>query len=513
MSRADGTPARRVRRVVLLAAAGLVIGLVSGCGSRLDDSVIVDALHPAAPQVAAAADVPSSVGTDSTTTGAPAGGTVSNTTPSTTTSAAKSGASDANATTTESQNGTAPAPHNPVTAPSSAKGPTGTKASTVKPDHGPAAPISAAAAPGEATAHSATKTTLTFGNIGSYSGLFGPVENGDRQALAAWFAWTNNHGGLDGHPIKLIVGDDQADPVTGLTLAKRMVENDHVLAFVANLNVFGFDQYADYAKSKGIPFIGGDAVNPRWFTDPNAFPSGPPATTQIEKGLSHFVTQSVTRIGMAYCLEVAKLCGYLNDQTMKSPVGKYIVDDEQVSLVAPSYTSQCLRMQAAKVEAMYLLMDGAGAARFVQNCATQGFNPAVMVAALDATPDFPTIKAMQSAYIPGATVAPSETQIPAVAQYRQAMQHFEPGVGDSGFAVLGWVGGMILGKAGAHLSDQPTVDELLQNLWKMKGETFGGLSVPLTFAKGKAAQPSTCVFLWGLKNGKFVAPQGPKPEC
>jgi branched-chain amino acid transport system substrate-binding protein len=352
-----------------------------------------------------------------------------------------------------------------------------------------------------------------FGNISSYSGLLGSLTEGNKYGLSAWVSMQNARGGLDGHPIKLIIGDDQADPITGLTIEKRMVESDHILALVGNLNVFGVDQYADYAKSKSIPFIGGDGVGARWYTDPDMFPAVAPTTGAIEAGLRNFVNQGSTRLGMTYCLEVAKMCGYLNDVTVKSPVGKYIIDDEQVSLAAPSYTSQCLRMQAEKIAAVFTILDTAGAARFVQNCATQGYDPKFMVLSLDASPAFPKVDALHDAFLPGPTVPPSETQIPAVAEYRAAMDKFAPGIGDSGCSGMGWANGLVLGRAGVHLPDNPTAVDFEANLWMVKNDDLGGFATPLTFPKDKPAVASTCVFIWGVKDHKFYAPRGPKALC
>jgi branched-chain amino acid transport system substrate-binding protein len=194
-------------------------------------------------------------------------------------------------------------------------------------------------------------------------------------------------------------------------------------------------------------------------------------------------------------------------------VGKYIVDDSQVSLLAPSYTSQCLRWQAAKVELAYLLMDSAGAARFVQDCATQGFKPKVMILGLDATPELPKFDAMQGSYVPGTTAPPSETQVPAIAEYRAAMAKYAPGVGDGGASGLGWGSGLVLGRAGAHLPDNPTAVDFKANLWKMKNDDLGGFTVPLTFPKDKPAIPSNCVYIWEVKDHKWYAPKGPKAIC
>jgi branched-chain amino acid transport system substrate-binding protein len=492
-------------RILIMVA--LVIAVAAGCGTRLDDTEIVGALSP--PQAQESQSGTAAAGTSSANSGEAESPTA--------------GAPGAPATAGKGLSTTAPGTEAAASAHiGKPGGPAGRAAGSpvAKPSNRSTLVVGAAkpgASDAPAAAGRATKplnrSTLVFGNIGPYSGVLGAVLVGNRNGIAAWVSSQNARGGLDGHPIQLNFGDDQADPATGLSLMRRMVENDKAMAFVANINIFGFDQYADYAKSKGVPFIGGDAVDPRWFTDPNAFPSTSPLSAQMEAGLQSLLNQGVSRLGMIYCIEVAKLCPYLNDLMMKSPVGKNITVDEQVSLVAPSYTSQCLRMQSAKVEAVFLLMDTAGAARFAQNCVTQGYRPKFMVLGLDATPEYPKIPVLAGSSLPGATVPVSETQIPSIAQYRQAMDRYLPGVGDSGMSGLGWVGGVILGRAGAHLSDHPTVQELLENLWTIKNDNLGGITVPLTFAKGKPSTAAHCVFIWGVKDGKFYAPLGPKPVC
>jgi branched-chain amino acid transport system substrate-binding protein len=170
-------------------------------------------------------------------------------------------------------------------------------------------------------------------------------------------------------------------------------------------------------------------------------------------------------------------------------------------------------MQAAKVQVVYLLMDTAAIARFVQNCVTQGYQPKVMVMSLDANPEFPKVDVLKDALVPGATVPPSETQIPAVAEYRSAMDKYAPGIGDGGVAGLGWASGLVLGRAGAHLPDNPTAADFKANLWKIKNDDLGGFTTQLTFRKDEPAVATVCVFIWGVKDDKFSAPQGAKAIC
>ncbi|MCA1843336.1 MAG: ABC transporter substrate-binding protein, partial [Actinobacteria bacterium] len=74
------------------------------------------------------------------------------------------------------------------------------------------------------------KSEIRLGSIGQQSGVIGtallPIVHGAK----AWAADVDARGGLAGHPVRVIFGDDGGDPSRALALAKRMVEQDKVLA-------------------------------------------------------------------------------------------------------------------------------------------------------------------------------------------------------------------------------------------------------------------------------------------
>lgn len=193
------------------------MALTAGCGTRLEDAEIVRAISPASSTgnaigaEPAGAPTAANTGTEPLAPGAPA----------------------------------APAAANPTTA--------GGQSAPVSAQPGTAAP-DRATKPGATVAtgsvRAADRSTLVVGNLGFDSGLMSALQLGNKQALSAWVAWQNARGGLDGHPIKVIYSDDQADRATGLSLLLPVLERDRVMAFVANVSAFGCDQYGDYAKSK-----------------------------------------------------------------------------------------------------------------------------------------------------------------------------------------------------------------------------------------------------------------------
>src|SRR5207245_3030442 len=67
--------------------------------------------------------------------------------------------------------------------------------------------------------------------------------------------------GINGHPVRVILGDDNADPARSQAIVRQMVEQDKVIGF---FNDYSFTQASvmPYLEQKQIPVvgsIGGDA--------------------------------------------------------------------------------------------------------------------------------------------------------------------------------------------------------------------------------------------------------------
>ncbi|HEY2831416.1 MAG TPA: ABC transporter substrate-binding protein [Sporichthyaceae bacterium] len=485
-------------------AAVVVAGalVMSGCGTRASDQEIIDGLRAAAaPAGVGQSQLADSV--DSSSSVAPDGGA------SLAGSTVPTGAQGA-PTGTHSGAGTAPAA---AVAPGARAAHPVVHSIVSATSAGADVPKDSAAIPGANAPTVVNKLPIRIGTLGSFSGVIGAVTEGSPKSLGAWVGYTNAHGGLGGHPIKLIVADDQGDAATSLTLAKRLVETDHIVAMVANVTVFGFSQVEEYARAKNIPLIGGDAVDGGWTKSTVAFPVSPGVSVQVIQGLRMMINAGIHKLGMLYCLEVSAVCTYLANEAQKSDVGRYLLESTQVSLVAPSYTSQCLRLKQEGVQAVSLVMDTAGAARVAKDCATQGYQPKIMLLSIDATKDMPRTPGLESALIPGGTVSPAARGVPGLDKYREVMRTYGSNVGDSGFGLLAYAAGELLLLAAKNLSDNPAPGDLFQGLWQIKNETLGGLTVPLTFAKGQPPAAKPCIFVWGVTGGHFSAPQGAEQNC
>ena len=85
------------------------------------------------------------------------------------------------------------------------------------------------------------------------------------------------HGGLNGHPVRLIVYDDGADPARSRAQVQEAVERQRVVAFLQMSQPLSGESNVDYITAKRIPVIGTETGSP-WVYDrsPMYFPQTSP---------------------------------------------------------------------------------------------------------------------------------------------------------------------------------------------------------------------------------------------
>jgi branched-chain amino acid transport system substrate-binding protein len=122
------------------------------------------------------------------------------------------------------------------------------------------------AASGSAPIKVAQITTIS----GGYP--FGAVVPGTQ----AYFNMINAQGGIDGHKIQFVYGDDKGTASQAAELARLYVLQDHVVAMVGNTSLADCNTNASFYAAQSIAVIGG-GTEPLCFSQPNWDPvnSGP----------------------------------------------------------------------------------------------------------------------------------------------------------------------------------------------------------------------------------------------
>jgi branched-chain amino acid transport system substrate-binding protein len=219
-----------------------------------------------------------------------------------------------------------------------------------------------------------TKAPIVIGLIGYLSGLAGSTLNPARDAWVAWQRMVNAKGGINGHPVNLLVADDGGNASTSLSIARDFVENKGAIALTA-LESSGVP-FADYAKSKSIPVIGTIAADDTWNQNPMLLPPFP-ASEAASWGAARLMKLSgAVKVAFLYCAESqdcqagkAKFVGYAQKD------GLQVVYTAEYSVTQPDFTAECLQMKGDGVQAVLPVGDNASLIRMAQSCGRQGFRP------------------------------------------------------------------------------------------------------------------------------------------
>jgi branched-chain amino acid transport system substrate-binding protein len=380
----------------------------------------------------------------------------------------------------------------------------------------PAASTSASRSGGTTSTPSISGPAITLGTICSCSGPHAASFSNNGKVVKAWASSVNAAGGLNGHPVKVIMHDDAGDPARALEAAKQLVA-DHVIAIVGETSTA--DQaFASYVTAAGIPVVGGLDAEAPFLTNPDFYPSGTQilVTTVSQGALAKAAGK--THLGIAYCAE-SPVCAQI-DPLGKAAAALYGLkySSQKISATAPSYAAPCLQFKNAGVDALYVVDDSAIVTRFVDACAQQGYKPLVVAEGASFEPAALKDPTQDGSLATAQNANPYDTSLPAVAAFQAALKKYVPGVvGGPSFSfslMFPWAGAELFETAAkaSGLTPSSTPADVKKGLYALRNETLGGLAPPLTFTPGKPAFVP-CYFTEKIQGGTVASTNGDKPVC
>jgi len=330
--------------------------------------------------------------------------------------------------------------------------------------------------------------------------------------IKAWESYTNDNGGINGHPVSVDVVDDKGDTGTAVTAANKFV-SDGVVAVIGAGSTID-DSWRQVMDDHNIPVIGSADYNPSYLADPCFFADGAQVPQQVYGALQAAKSVGVTKLGIFYCSgdaetpcsNFSKLFQGISGVTAKIPV----VINQSIPDNTPT-AAQCLAAKKAGADGMIVLENAALVAKFADTCAAQGYKPKQINVSGTNGAAWEKSTNMEGA-ISSAANASRAGDNPEVKKMIAALNQYAPTVvkGDqfNALDVAAWTGGEIFKKAAeaANVGPDSKSTDVLAGLYTFKGETLGGLTVPLTYVQTPSAAPAftTAYFLDTIKNGKFA---------
>jgi branched-chain amino acid transport system substrate-binding protein len=367
-------------------------------------------------------------------------------------------------------------------------------------------------------------TPYVIGNIGNYSGPYAPDSVGARDALQAWEKYTNAHGGINGHPVKVIIMDDQTSASVALTDVKQLIQQDHIIALVGVESITEVG-WIPYMAQQPIPMIGDDLANTATTTYPNFFAEGTTDASEYYYGLPKVAALlGKTSYGAIYCSEGAVCSQIANAQKgQASAAGVKFLFSTAAAAASTSYTAQCLAAKNSGATAMALLLGEAIADRVAAACEQQGYHPQFLQGSNGFTQGEASSTSLQGVVGPVPDFPWFASSTPAEQQFQSAMRQYEPQdftsnstYGYSQGSSLAWASAEIFAAAAKSLPAPGTatgkdVMSALRNL--PPNDTFGGLTPPITYSKSGPNPPVTCFFMIKLVNHTYSVLSGGKTVC
>ena len=215
----------------------------------------------------------------------------------------------------------------------------------------------------------ANGTPIVIGNVSTTSGISGVAQRPGVRALQAWVAMTNASGGVNGHPIELVLADDGADPARHAAAVKDLVENKGVIAFVANWASQTVHASRSYLEEKRIPVIGGDSSTSNWFESPMLFGGAPTPDDFMRARLKSLASLTENRkIATIVCRE-SQVCLEMAAGVKRNAAefGFKVVYEGQASLAQPDFTAECISARNAGAEIVVPTFDAATMRRIAQS--------------------------------------------------------------------------------------------------------------------------------------------------
>lgn len=373
-------------------------------------------------------------------------------------------------------------------------------------------------------ASAVTGTPIVIGSVGTYTeGNPGQFSDPGEPAIEAWASWVNTHGGINGHPVKLIVEDNKGDQAQAVSQVKQLVQQDHVVAFVSNQDGSLNAGYASYLDQQKIPVLGGSVYTLEpWASDPMFYPEGLTAIQDMSSLAASAKQLGITTVGSLACSEAAQ-CAEANTLAKDVFSGAGIADTYGglVSSTATDYTASCIAAEQKGVKGLILLVPTASEGQVIAgDCQRQNYSPSYIIPGEAIGAGYLQSATFNNAFTSAPTL-PWFSTAPAMADFDAAMKQYAPSLNLNSSSVSepltatdAWVSGLMFQEA-VKLSGAtgiPTSADILAGLAKFKNETLGGMAAGLTFTNPKNKTES-CYFTVQIKSQKFTLPNGATPSC
>jgi len=329
------------------------------------------------------------------------------------------------------------------------------------------------------------------------------------QGAEAAIARINADGGVNGHPLELVVCSNEDKGATAGTCAQKYAADPAVIATVGDINGFGADANPalEQAKIAGIgtsPLTGGD------FGSPRVFPNNSGGQLLLGGVAFAYDELKARKIGLAMVdtPTTGALPGLIDANVLKSR-GTKLSAAVPISTSAADVSSQAAAL--VKSDAVVVFTTADLAVRMIKSLRQQGYLGPIVISETSVNAPFlqSSLSATEAENL--YAMAYFDKTSAGYQRYRDDMKKYEPktDLGDS--SALAWLAVNMFADVASKLPSI-TREAVYDAMGKLTDYDTGGMTAPLDFTKpgtvlgGKAPrlfEPVLEVYIDGYKDGEY----------
>jgi branched-chain amino acid transport system substrate-binding protein len=361
-----------------------------------------------------------------------------------------------------------------------------------------------------------TPNSITIGNITATGGSFGPEAFGVSQnGLKTWVQAANAKGGINRRKINLVTCDDAEDGSQNLACATKLVEQDHVFAFIGN-NSDASARSATYEYSHNVPDLG-FPLNNGYYKYPNMFSyvggggyvrNGKQVghNGQLEQQAWQFrwfhENMGISNGGFCfYSIAVSQQQGVAEEQGAGSEHINNTYDcggsNAGANPAAPTFDTDAVNMKAKGVDGVWDALDTNANVKLCQSFDRNQFHPKAKVSTVEVWGQEVgswSSPCRNSVFVVGNEDNYNDTANPSVAEFRQDFGNYCKGCPLHEWSLDGYAVGTMFGDALAAMGGSPTRGGFMGWMNGLNNYTAHGLWAPLDYHQYNFSQPHTACF-------------------
>src|SRR3954449_5221765 len=170
-------------------------------------------------------------------------------------------------------------------------------------------PAGGSSSPAGSTAAAPAGSPIKIGVIATLSGPQASSSNQGATVAPAWADYVNKElGGINGHPVQVIVKDDAGQPTTAASVINDFINQKVAVILAGSDNLV--PAFSAATAKAGIAVVGGASTQADWYTKPLMYPT----VTDVASGLVSQVLVAkqfgkATKFANLFCAEIAACKG------------------------------------------------------------------------------------------------------------------------------------------------------------------------------------------------------------